>query len=913
MLNLVIYIILDDTCTLYEGSDQLNPTIVINDPQTIEYAYLGYNIYYTNIDHPNSKIRLIYTSVPAEQLQINVTVYGKVWKICTYEFFNMQLYSEVSQVTDIKNFKSSQLKTDFVIFIDEKYDSCSYPGGTIQLAANTHDQLLSLYFGKSEDWSSFEFNEHLCSKRQFIDIQPENGVIVASQNDVFYPVYNKNLQNYGLNYGQFLYPLVYTQNGYFDAPTNSLNEGDTITLSESIMIGHHTDYVFENKFETILVGAPIKDRRQDGFENVTIQNKCVQFYANSPRNIEYPLNSGIIFNIRTPKTDGLYTLFFGPYICVDTFNYMPAMFYTAEDPALKEIFNNLTNINNSFEESVKDGSWEYLTNDKTANEIAYNYTRYMIQALNDMCLKAYFSDSYLFNLSKCLIFVFCPLIGINIIMSTYRKIVKAKADKQLNQPSTPVVKKKAASIGYIFSILSFVLLILVLIFIQKFRKLQLSLIFIIGVLYIIFRGLRNYEGKDPQNTSIHAGSNTQAVSDQQMNKQQIYQKRTTFWIQYFVQAIFRALDIVQTVTDIMQILQYLQIQYYQNRTGNIIFLMYPSQKILQAAQYLAQNIAYPLILLGISLINQEIMKQEWFKKCITPSPDSLDNKTFLIKQLIYVFSYCQGFIYNVFFEFTYTKFNFAQIPYPKVQYNLQVILKIYLSGTIYSISKFQLILEYYQQLNKAVIKIFTHIVQILINLILIIVTIVKLFILTLQCEGQAMKLHFKILSLSVFKLVYFAVMLVVDPIVTVFLPTSLMFQEMTKLCPFLLQVVGICDHQDEFAKQTENLLKIDVDKFWQNILSSVEVYGISIFFGLMFSKDQNKSIQPKDQWHAIFFGAITFITPYICQNYLGDIIMKKFKLIINSDQIVQNINGLNQNPVETNQEKVQEQLKSLNN
>ncbi|CAL6048484.1 Conserved_hypothetical protein [Hexamita inflata] len=912
---LLVFMMSVDTCTVYSGSQEFNPTITINNPQTVGFAYLAYLIEYVKNDINSNDIKYVYTSVTAEQKQIIVTVYGRVKSICTMEKNNIMLMSSVTQIANLSNLLNIKINTEKLLFIDSEYVRCDRQNVEYEISSSSHGQLLTLYYG-AQDLSILHDFPKNCFKRKFFNITPENGIMIAEQNDIIYPVYNANLSLYNKEYGNFLYPMITINlnETIVNTPTYPLQQGDKIVLMYSIIFGNHPEYQFENEIQQILIGVPYIEydqenyieHRNDGFENVTILNKCVQFVANSPRNIEYPLNSGIIFSIQDGipaeyrQYEGPYQQYFSPLICVENFTFMPAMFYTAEDPALKEIFNNLTNIKNSFEKSVKDGSWSYLTNDKTANETAYNYTRDMIQALNDMCLKVYFSDAYLFNLSKCLIFVFCPLIGINIIMSTYRKIVKAKADKKLNQPATQVVKKKAMSVGYMFSILSFVVLIL-LIFIKS-NKLQLSLIFIIGVLYIIFRGMKNY--KEYQNT-IFAGNNTQIGTNQQKSKQQIHQKRSTFWIQYFIVVVFRALDIIQTVTDIMQILQYLQIQYYQNRTSNIIFLMYPSQKILQAAQYLAQNIAYPLILLGISLINQEIMKQEWFKKCITPSSDPLDNKTFLIKLLIYVFSYCQGFIYNVFFAFTYTKFTFQQINNSTIQYNLQVILKIFLSGTIYSISKFQLILEYYQQLNKAAIKVFTHIVQILSNVILIVVTILVLFIHTLQCKGQAIKVQMKILIISIFNLVYYVMMLIIDPIVTILAPTSLMFQELTNLCPFILQVIGICDHQDEFAKQTENLLKIDVDKFWQNILSSVEVYGISIFFGLMFSKDQDKSIQPKDQWHAIFFGVVTFITPYVLKNYIAGQVIPHYKKELGSNsntnelETIQTVQEVGQGQVES--------------
>ncbi|CAL6048468.1 extensin-like [Hexamita inflata] len=1078
---LLAYIYSQNVCIKYEGNSQSNPIIVIEKPQAIEFAYLAYKINYKNIDTGNFQLKYIYTSVPAEQSRIEVTVYGQILEICSSEADNIKLLSSVSQVTNLSNFNNLEILSDNIVFIDLNYRACYFGQLFINIASNSHGQLLDLYQGKPQDWSTFTFKEYTCEKRIFIDIKPETGVISVTQNDVIFPVYNPNLSLYNKDYGNYLYPEIRVQNQthawLIQAPCNPLKKGDQVMLSESILFGEHSEYIQTQNIVQILAGVPIEGQRPDGFENISILNKCVQFYANSPRDIEYPLGSGIIFNIRTEiqqqQEEGYYSYFYGPYICVDNFTYMPAMFYTWEDPALKHIFTNLTNINDSFEEMVINKTWPYLTNDVEADKQAIGYTRSILQAIQDMCLKAYFSDNFLINLSKCLIFIFCPLIGINIVMKI---VIKEKS--------------KGQALDYILSILAFVALVVILLFTDFSIKVQFSSVIGIGLLYIFVRGLCYYQIVESLNDDSEQNNNSSEPIIE-ASKQQIQQKRITFWIQYIVQALIKILDIIQTVTDIMQILQYLQIQFYSTRVSNLFYLIYPSEKMLYAAEYLAESTAYPIILLGFSLINQEIMKQEWFKQCIKPSADPLDNKTFLIKMLpqptqknntkqktktktpkpnpnnkkttnptptqkqtpktnhkkkhqqtnqtktntkpptkqkkpnknkthppkpkpnnntntqntkhqkttthtpphnnnhnknpnnthkqtqhqhttkqttkqtkqnhnntnhntqnnqnhtntqpkppnqtkkkqntnnnkptthtttpnppqkkkknpkkktqkqnnqnktktnhttvIQVFGYFQGFVYNVFFAFTDTKLNFDFIKNEQVKYNVQVIVKIYLSGTIYSISKFQLILEYYQQINKAIIKIFVHLVQMLTNLLLIISSSINSIKYIIQCNNQAVKIQMKIMIISILKLIYYTIMLVVDPIVTVFLPTSLMFQELTKLCPFLLQVFGICDHQDEFAKQTGILLTTNIDQFFQSILSSIEVYGICIFFGLLFSKNQTISIAPLDQWQAIFFGIVAFITPYICKNSFGSYIMKQLVNITHHEQISDNI------------------------
>ncbi|CAL6073712.1 Conserved_hypothetical protein [Hexamita inflata] len=886
---LLTQLLSEDWCKQYTDNQQYNPIIVIDELESIGFAYIAYKVQYVNFNPQKQYLKYVYTSVIAEQTQIHVTVYGQVQQICTSEVDNIKLLSQVSQVTDLQNFRKLVVKSNNVTFIDSKYQRCYFDKYFINIASNSHGQLLELYGGKTQNWSLFQFNENTCEKRTFIDIKPETGIIKANNKEVMYPVYNPNLSLYNKDYGNFLFPQIriknLLENYLIQAPCNPLEYGDTVQLSESIMFGEHYEYIENNNVEQILVGAPLKDRRKDGFENISIINKCVQFYANSPRDIEYPLGSGIIFNIRTERKhkqeQGYYTYFYGPYICVDNFTYMPAMFYTYEDPELLTIMSNLTTIQNEIIEKIKNGTWEYSSDNKQEQSTAEAYTQSLLLALQEICLKAYFSDEFMYKLIQCLGFIFCPLIAINIIV---KSVTKPQEQQQVKD-----------RIDYVLSLVTFVSIMIILFIIVDYQ-LALALVFLVGLIYVFLRGLKYYVVVDSANNEVEQGQSVHNTLLGDLNKQQIEQKRITFWIQYMVQALIKTLDIIQTVTDIMQILQYLQIQYYSNRISNLYYLMYPSEKILYAAEYLAESTAYPILLLCFSLINQEIMKQEWFKNCIKSSPNPLDNKTFLIKMLIQVFGYFQGFVYNIFFAFTDTKLNFDFIKNEQVKYNVQAIVKIYLSGTIYSISKFKLILEYYQQINKSIIKIFSHFVQIITNILLLLTTIFKIIKYIVKGKSYQIQVQTQILTFSILQLIYYVVMLVLDPIVTIFLPTTLMFQELTKLCPFLLQVVGICDHQNEFAKQTTVLLTTNYKQFILSVLSSMEVYGICLFFGLLFSKNQLVSIKPQDQWQAICFAIILLITPYVSKNIVGNYLMQKQLQILQSNRVetFDNINTLKQ-------------------
>ncbi|CAL6081839.1 Hypothetical_protein [Hexamita inflata] len=124
-------------------------------------------------------------------------------------------------------------------------------------------------------------------------------------------------------------------------------------------------------------------------------------------------------------------------------------------------------------------------------------------------------------------------------------------------------------------------------------------------------------------------------------------------------------------------------------------------------------------------------------------------------------------------------------------------------------------------------------------------------------------------------------MLVLDPIVNVLFPTSLMFQELTGNCPFLLQVFGIVEHQDEFAKYASHLLATDTQSILNRLLASVQVGASTLFFSMLLTKNQNVSINPIYQWFSIFFGCVLFITPFVCKNMGGQLLSRQQMKLIN--------------------------------
>ncbi|CAL6107813.1 Conserved_hypothetical protein [Hexamita inflata] len=901
---ILIYVFNQNWCKNYTGIESFNPIISIYNLSQQTDAYLAFKIRY---GHRNPKFytKYIFTQATAEQSQLDIIVYdtiASVVEICSSEEDNIKYMNNVAVITDYQEINNLEIQQKYFMMIHPFYEKCMNPKfDYFELTPSVNGQLLTIY-QTPENWGDVTVNFASCYKRVPIDLTPKDGIIYANNHEVLYPVYNPNLKNYGENYGNFLYPAlsIYQQADnktfFYSMPSDPLDEDDEAYISKSLLFGAH----FGGENVTVFVGGPRDDEKMFGFENITIYNSCVQFYSDSPRDIEYPLNSGIIFNIRTETVYNIddidYTVYFGPFVCVEEFNYMPAMFYTAEDPALKQIHNNLEYINRSFEASVKNRTWKYLTSDQEANIEAIEYTRSLIKYLDTICKQAFFSRKFLRNLIITMAIITFTVIFSNVCLFTILIVRKqAKSNKRYN------------IIYYTTTLTTIVIILLCCFVINSFGIIFIFFVAFISI-YVIIRGLKNYVIVN-QEENVEENDNSNIQTENSQNKQQKTQRIITFCSQYIIWALFKVLEIIQTITDTMQMLQYLQVQYYENQVAKVQYLMYPADKMLEAAQYLAQSAAYPILLVVISLINQEIMKQDWFKNCIHSPANKLDNKTFLIKLLFLVFGYFQGFVYNVFFEFSENQLQLNSITNDQLQYNMQVIVKIILSGTIYSISKYQLVLEYYYQLNQVIIKAFTNIIQIVTNTLIILITILKIVKHILKCNFKAVYVQIQIFFISICLFINYILMLVLDPIVNVLFPTSLMFQELTGNCPFLLQVFGIVEHQDEFAKYASHLLATDTQSILNRLLASVQVGASTLFFSMLLTKNQNVSINPIYQWFSIFFGCVLFITPFVCKNMSGQLLSRQQMKLINQQNTQQNMQQSNNDNLQHQDEREYQQYK----
>ncbi|CAL6095080.1 Hypothetical_protein [Hexamita inflata] len=109
-----------------------------------------------------------------------------------------------------------------------------------------------------------------------------------------------------------------------------------------------------------------------------------------------------------------------------------------------------------------------------------------------------------------------------------------------------------------------------------------------------------------------------------------------------------------------------------------------------------------------------------------------------------------------------------------------------------------------------------------------------------------------------------------DPVITILTPTTLMLQDFMFPCPFLLQIFGIVDHQDVLSKQTSILLARDFPSIVRRVFISV-----AIFFSLLFTHDQNATINPAEQWHCFIFAGAMLLTSIVSTNQIGQVISKQ--------------------------------------
>ncbi|CAL6045849.1 Conserved_hypothetical protein [Hexamita inflata] len=836
---------------------------------------MAYKIYYNDWRPGHGFQRYISMDVPADQTEIYVTVYGDVQKICTDQINNIVGMHEVAKVHNISKFRSLTISSTYVVFthpINRRcylYDTNEIGDDkSMEITPDLNGYLLDISL--SSELLDYEFYFKQCEKRVYMNMISPKGIMQTEINDVIFPVYNKQLYEYGSSYGDFLFPLVYVNSqfkgdtGLYSTPTNTINgKNDVIDIVKSVLFGRE----ISNEMEYVLAG---NDSR---FENVTISGKCVQFYANSPRNIEYPIKSGIIHSLQsvsraTGSGSKVYTQYYGPKVCVDDFVYMPAFFLTEEDPAMKSICDRLPGIQANFTQHVKAGTWEYLDSiDKSPtnpdNKKAIAYTQSMVDKLQTTCQKAYFLPTYLQNLAATVAIVAIFFLAI-LILTVLISIFLTKRNS-LNKYFGKVAPKerKRLLIEILVALGIIVFLIIIIIALQQYT-IQILLILIIFAVSLIIYGYNHYF-----RTQLLEISDAVQASDDKF----IYHV-STILIQFVISVIVDSLEILLTITDILQMLQYMKFQYYQNRITNISWLMNPANKILEAAQALGKGV-YPFIFLVVSLINQELMKSDWFKKLIRKPDHALDMPNFLLKKLLKLFGYFQGFTYNVFFAFTDNSLNVTAFKSKNVNSNLEVIIKMFLAGTLYSISKYNLLLEYYEQINKAVIKVFIALAQIQANIFTIAAAPIRLSWNLVTGRWKELSDSFKILLLAQASIVYYLIMLPLDPIITVLTPTTLMLQDFMFPCPFLLQIFGIVDHQNVLAKQTSILLARDAPSIIRRVFVSVQAGAVAIFFSLLFTQDQNATINPAEQWHCFIFAGAMLLTSLVSTNQIGNIIAKQ--------------------------------------
>ncbi|CAL6097574.1 Conserved_hypothetical protein [Hexamita inflata] len=550
---------------------------------------------------------------------------------------------------------------------------------------------------------------------------------------------------------------------------------------------------------------------------------------------------------------------------------MSVFFLTEEDPALKSACDQLPYIQANFTQHVQDGTWEYLDSiDKSPtnadNKKAIAYTQSMINKLQTTCQKAYFLPEYLQNLANTIAIVAILFFAI-LISIIFIKMVLTKRNK-VNKHFSKVSDKKEKNRLLIEILVAIVVVALLVIIIAALKQhtVQLLLILVIFVVSLITFAYYHY-ARTPEEESEDPDA-VKASQDKARNH------ISTIVFQFIISVLVDTLEVLLTITDILQMLQYMKFQYYQNRITNIGWLMNPANKILEAAQTLGKGV-YPFIFLVVSLINQELMKGEWFKKLIRKPDHALDMANFLLKKMLKLFGYFQGFTYNVFFAFTDKSLNVKVFKSQNVNSNLEVIIKLFLAGTLYSISKYNLLLEYYEQINKAVIKIFIALAQIQANVFTIIAAPMRLNWNLVTGKWQEFSDSFKILLLAFASIVYYLIMLPLDPIITILTPTTLMLQDFMFPCPFLLQILGIVDHQDVLAKQTSILLARDFPSIIRRVFISIQAGAVAIFFSLLFTQDQNATINPAEQWHCFIFAGAMLFTSLVSTNRIGLAIAKQ--------------------------------------
>ncbi|CAL6095078.1 Hypothetical_protein [Hexamita inflata] len=247
----------------------------------------------------------------------------------------------------------------------------------------------------------------------------------------------------------------------------------------------------------------------------------------------------------------------------------------------------------------------------------------MIDQLQSTCHKAYFLPKHSKNLANTISIVEILYLVILISMIAIQFVLtKRNIENEVFAQIADNKERKRLFIEILVAISIMTLMIVLIIVYIKYST-QLLIIVSIFVVALITYSYYHYVRISDQQ---HLGNINIVVETHQKVRTRI----GTIIIQLIIQVIVEILEILLNITDILQMLQYMKFQYYQNRITNISWLINPANVILKTAQSLGKLIRKPEEPLNMNMfLLMKLLKlfQYIFKaSLITFSSRSLTNR-----------------------------------------------------------------------------------------------------------------------------------------------------------------------------------------------------------------------------------------------------------------------------------------------
>ncbi|CAL6112119.1 Conserved_hypothetical protein [Hexamita inflata] len=776
-------------CIVY---DTINYVIRIQQPQREAAAYLAYEIKYR--DQPVVQRKYIATYLPFTQQETEVVEYGDIEYICLTPLNNIVNINQVAIVDQFDQTFLNVINQPYVLFVNASRYKCELDNGQdLYFSQNTINSALTIY-NLDPNLKIRTIDDTKCVIYVEFNVSAGLGIVPILQHTRILPVHLQHII-YDVEFMGSVACIGTSMESCVQEilPYNCMTQNLSIFVSRSILIG--TDFSLPH----------VQIEKLDSSDtSLTIATgQCTRFVAASFRTMEVPPGSGIMYRFSEKSMNGRVASFKGPYICIDKFWYCPLMFVSAEDPSLKYACQSINQTNSI--------DWSVIEPDVEPD--LYNILiAQTIQTISKYCKDTYVSPDYtntlcLFVIIMAAVYFIseCFILEISII----------KQQKKCCKMFTQILK---SIFFYIilegFQVLAF--------FTYKKSVLYILISFIPFAISLIYYGIKMYGKKEITEPE-------QVIEKKLVSKCSIISQ---ILIQYIIFIPFVLFGLFLNIADVLQMLQYFKIQYYQYRYDKLEVILYVSTLINEQTVKLNKGVV-PYVLFAINMVNQEIIRSDWFKALITKSDDVVNWRHFGIRLILTIFQYYQNFTYLIIYQSISNLSDYIRAPL------VCLIVQLIISGTLYSLIKFRMMFQYYLYINKTLIKIFMNFIQIFSNLIVCILSFPLIFWSILTCKCRFVWAYMKMFVLSLMLFIYHVLLIVIDPVVCALIPIVLLIQEFTFPMNFFIQVIGIIPSEETYAKQVNELFEIRPGHLYNKLFKAAQACISGIFLGLLLSVNGN--------------------------------------------------------------------------